>query len=374
MKKIQPEIWIERFKSVHGNKYDYSKSIFDSNLSKILIKCNHCLSEFNQTQFAHYRNKAGCPKCACIARSKHFSLGIEEFLKRAKEIHKDNFDYSYVEEYKNSSTKIRIICKNCGDDFYATPSTHIRGAGCSKCKRVKKLTHEEYVDKAIQIHGAYKFQYLSNYINMHEIIHIKCNVCNIDYQDKAMAHLQSGCLQCNGRKMTTQFFRKKLITKYGEDKFDFSDSDYKSLGTTNIKCKRCNQIIKRWCVNLLNRNVSCNNCDKASYRVSKICINWLNKLNIDNCFREKLIPSTKFHADALVGNTVYEFYGSYWHGDPRVFNHSDINTMCNKTFSDLYKETIEREQQIKSLGYEVKFIWEYDHRQNDLLFSTSHPV
>ena len=36
-------------------------------------------------------------------------LTTEEFIKRAKEVHGDKYDYSLV-DYKNMTTKIKIIC------------------------------------------------------------------------------------------------------------------------------------------------------------------------------------------------------------------------------------------------------------------------
>ena len=36
-------------------------------------------------------------------------MTIEEFIKKAKAVHGDKYDYSLV-EYKNSITKVKIIC------------------------------------------------------------------------------------------------------------------------------------------------------------------------------------------------------------------------------------------------------------------------
>ena len=59
-------------------------------------------------------------------------------------------------------------------------------------------------------------------------------------------------------------------------------------------------------------------------------------------------------------NTVYEFLGDYWHGNPSVFNSSKINKDCKKTFGELYEMTFKRLNKVKSLGYNVKYIWEKD--------------
>jgi hypothetical protein len=55
-------------------------------------------------------------------------------------------------------------------------------------------------------------------------------------------------------------------------------------------------------------------------------------------------------------DTVYEFHGSYWHGDPTVYQREEM--LLSKTAGQLYDETIERENIIKSLGYNLVVMWE----------------
>jgi len=63
-------------------------------------------------------------------------------------------------------------------------------------------------------------------------------------------------------------------------------------------------------------------------------------------------------------NTVYEYYGDYWHGNPQKFHPDDINQSVGKTFGELYKNTIEREEHIRSMGYKVIAKWENSSRKN----------
>ena len=55
----------------------------------------------------------------------------EQFIKEAKIIHNNKYDYSLV-EYKNSSTKVKIICPIHGI-FKQKPSTHLHEGGCIEC-------------------------------------------------------------------------------------------------------------------------------------------------------------------------------------------------------------------------------------------------
>ena len=61
--KIRTEIFIEKARKIHGDKYDYSKAVVYLNAeTKICIICpKH--GEFWQTQDTHLKKKRGCPQC-----------------------------------------------------------------------------------------------------------------------------------------------------------------------------------------------------------------------------------------------------------------------------------------------------------------------
>lgn len=64
----------------------------------------------------------------------------EEFIIKAKKVHRDKYDYSQVIYVKNS-LKVNIICKGHGV-FMQTPQCHIKGSGCPICARHIKYTKE----------------------------------------------------------------------------------------------------------------------------------------------------------------------------------------------------------------------------------------
>ena len=77
----------------------------------------------------------------------------DDFVKRSSIIHK-NF-YNYIDEYKNSHTKIKIQCPIHGE-FEQKPYSHLSGIGCPKCgfeksssKNRKNL--DDFINKAIII-------------------------------------------------------------------------------------------------------------------------------------------------------------------------------------------------------------------------------
>jgi len=97
--------------------------------------------------------------------------------------------------------------------------------------------------------------------------------------------------------------------------------------------------------------------------VSKIANEYLsyieNKIGLLD--REFRIPGNKrWHVDGYhrATNTVYEFLGDYWHGNPSKYNPADVNPSTGITFGDMYKDTMKRLDEIRNLGYEIIYIWE----------------
>lgn len=75
-------------------------------------------------------------------------LTTDEFIKQAKKIHGDKYDYSMT-EYIDAHTKVCIICPIHGE-FWQTPTCHTDGkTGCPKCSITHK-TKETYKQDLIQ--------------------------------------------------------------------------------------------------------------------------------------------------------------------------------------------------------------------------------
>lgn len=64
-------------------------------------------------------------------------LTKEEFIRRAREVHGDRYDYSKV-VYTNSYTPVVIICRECGLEFKQRPTNHLYNQGCPKCAEIKR--------------------------------------------------------------------------------------------------------------------------------------------------------------------------------------------------------------------------------------------
>lgn len=128
MKKTQ-EQFIEECKKVHGDKIDYTYTIYKNDASKCIFKCNVCGHIYSQSANAHIRG-AGCPKCAGRAYTK------EDILKNFEYIHRDRYTYLPF-DYINQQQKIKIKCNKCGRIFEQTIAAHLKGQGCKFCNKSK---------------------------------------------------------------------------------------------------------------------------------------------------------------------------------------------------------------------------------------------
>jgi hypothetical protein len=124
--------FITKAKELHGDKYDYSKTILNGQFVNLTIICK-IHGEFSQIPKNHLNNH-GCKECGKIKASKcgNPRLTTEEFIKRSKLIHGCVYDYSNT-EYLTSSDKVKIRCKIHGE-FEAEPRKHyVLGYGCPIC-------------------------------------------------------------------------------------------------------------------------------------------------------------------------------------------------------------------------------------------------
>ena len=120
---------ISDFKSIHGDRYDYSLVDYKHLNTKIQIICKKHNIIFEQTPRTHLIGKTHV--CAeCIRK---------EVIESFKQIHVNKYDYSLM-EYTGALNKIKIICPEHGV-FEQTPNNHKNGRGCSHC--ASELTVKE---------------------------------------------------------------------------------------------------------------------------------------------------------------------------------------------------------------------------------------
>ena len=227
-KKTTTEEFIERARKVHGDKYDYSKVEYINSRTKVCIICPEH-GEFWQEANSHLKG-CGCLKCS--KEKKNYYNDMESFIKDSYKLHGNKYDYSKV-NFKKKNDKIKIICPIHGE-FITTPHIHLLGCECPKCAGTKKLTTEEFIERARKVHGD-KYDYSKvEYVNSKTKVCIICPVHGEFWMTPNMHLYGQECPKCSysimgmNRRLTTEEFIERARKIHG-DKYDYSKVDYKGL-------------------------------------------------------------------------------------------------------------------------------------------------
>ena len=190
MKCKTTEDFIIDAKKIHGDKYDYSLVDYKNCKERIKIICS-IHGDFEQTPDGHLTGR-GCFKCSgTIKRTKN------EFIEKDRMIYGDKYDYSLV-EYINNFKKVKIICKKHGV-FEQQPNKHLLNQNCILCSGLKRKTTEEFILQTINIHGDKYDYSLVEYKNTDTKIKIICPIHGLFYQKPSSHLNGHNCSFCKKR-------------------------------------------------------------------------------------------------------------------------------------------------------------------------------
>ncbi len=159
------DIFIKKAIMKHSNKYNYINSIYINSATKLNIECNKCNYSFLQRPGDHISG-SGCPKCAGK------SINKIDIINNFNKVHNNKYDYIKL-NYKNSTTKIEIICPKHGS-FWQEPHNHTSGSGCPKCSsskgeaRIQEYLEENNIDyiKEAKLFKNYRFDFFIEEYNL----------------------------------------------------------------------------------------------------------------------------------------------------------------------------------------------------------------
>ena len=252
----------------------------------------------------------------------------EQFIKDAKKVHGDKYDYSLT-NYINNTIKIKIICTIHGE-FEQNPNSHLQGVNCSFCghhnsniTRTKSL--KKFINDSKQIHGN-KYDYsMVNYIKSGLNIKIICKEHGI-FEQTPSTHLAGyGCAKCsNCYNYNTEEFIKKAKIVHG-DKYDYSTTKYINKRTKlSIICPDHGEF-KIYPGNFLyGKQTGCQKCTESKGEkeirelLEKYKIKYTKQKRFNKCKNKNTLPFDFYLSDY---NICIEFDGihhfepvKFWHG------------------------------------------------------------
>lgn len=292
------EQFIIEAKNLHGDKYDYSNTVYVNSNTKVDILCKKH-GVFSMRPGAHIHSRQGCRRCSDEAKQ----LTTEQFVAKARKVHGDLYDYSQV-VYTHNKVPVDIMCPTHGL-FKQKPNDHLCGTQCPKCATNAPLTTEEFITNAQRVHGKRYDYSKAVYKGVKHKLAILCPKHGEFLQTPdSHVHQQNGCPRCR-------------INNFSKEAIKWLDHETAKTG---------------------------------------------KKIQHAKNGGEFLIPGTQYHVDGYCEetNTVYEFWGDFWHGNPEVYDLDQLNRVKNQTFGELYETTMRKKQTLIDAGYKVIDIWEKD--------------
>jgi hypothetical protein len=199
--------FIKRSKEIHGDDINYinikPQDIQNCN-SRILLICKKCEYEWECSVRSNINEKSGCPNCCG-----HVKLTYDTFIKRAKEIHGDTINYSFVNENDDFSTDnhITLKCNICSYVWSTTINNHINcKTGCSECNKGMSWNLSRFLSETKDIH---RDMYNYDNIKSEDIksknskVSVICRKCSTNWIVSVFNHIyhKTGCPNCRSSKL-----------------------------------------------------------------------------------------------------------------------------------------------------------------------------
>ncbi len=224
-----------------------------------------------------------------------------------------------------SKDRIQLKCKICNKIWFTTYSTFMsKKSGCSSCTHVelnKKLyvSHNKKRIKQFKEHCANNDIYYNKLpLKSSDIIEFNCLKCNRKWTNTLTSVLtnKSGCLSCNGNRVTNQTI-DNFICKYNIERLSNASG---SLAKIKFKCNNCNYIWEATSRSIFTAKNKCKNCcnktflltnEIVDYRLLEKKLNIIRRSNCNGSASKALFMCTvcKHEWQNTVGNIIYEKRG-----------------------------------------------------------------
>lgn len=169
--------------------------------------------------------------------------------------------------------------------------------------------------------------------------------------------------------------KEKFIEKHGIEEFE-KNIDAKRLGSSKevlINKFGEEKYIER--INKIKNGIR----KKGFNKYSKISLELFESIQKDineKCYfgkNERIIQFYDedgkyfcFYIDFIYGNRIIEFYGDYYHANPKLYKSDKIIGSKYKYYKaeEVWKRDFDRIELIKNRGFEILIVWENDYKKN----------
>jgi hypothetical protein len=363
--------WLAKAKKIHGDLYDYSLVVYVSPDVPVIINCP-IHGQFHKSPNGHTNKKAGCPKCGYLIRAVNnrekygvdnpAQLAIIQQKKKQTVLARYGVEYASQNENIQNKTKQTNLAKyghqNIAHGTKKEKVTHTNLEKYGGHPRKNKDVQEKQKRTNLERYG-YENAAQSNIIQ-NKIKQTNLERYGVEYASQNNI-IKEKIKQTNLERYGTQSYSQQhlvdilpLLEDYG---WLFEQYITQNKTATQIANELGNVYYGTIISYLMYYEIEIQQYYWSSYK----CRLWIAQQD-GAIIEEWKIPNTRFRADGYceATNTIYEFHGDYWHGNPSIYQPDEINEVVGKSMGELYLKTLDRESLIKSLGYNLVVVWEHD--------------
>ena len=347
---------------------------------KVWWVCKACGYKWEAIVYSRTSTKpTGCAACAgqTVMEKNNLAVLYPHLLEEWD--FEKNKDVSPTEVTRGSGKQVWWKCKKCDCCWKIAvyTRTKIKPSGCPACSG--RVCTDKNNLKVCFPSIAREWDYTKNeevpdmvVCGSHKKVWWKCSKCLFSWSTKVATRtrLKANCPACVNQAVSCKnnmaVNYPALAKEWLKERNILLPSEVVVGADLKVwwKCSACGHVWKTF-VYKRTQGSSCPVCARGS-SVSKISQEWLDRLNIKT--REYYIKDLGFTVDGFDPgtNTVYEFLGDFWHGNPDTQVFEDVNPVNKKSFGDLYKKTMNRLRLLEKSGYKVIHIWENDFNNKEL--------
>lgn len=297
----------------------------------------------------------------------HFKAARSAFYKA----HSKRFNF--LTDYENCYTPTILQCRQCQVSLGYTPKNW--SGRCYICTDYGHWNEERYIK-----YLSY-WEYGTRYVSGFKSLSVRCKhicQCGLNWMARPTdVKFGRTCGVCAGNQPMSRNSYRQRIKEVHDGWIGLQASTPIAFSSKDFIPHRCLYCKFRWNDRPLRilAGYGCPECSDSKNGVSGLSVQWMKSIMQAQGIhiqhggngRERrllLADGKNYKVDGYCEktNTVYEFHGGYWHGDPREFNQEDTHpSMPGMTFGDAYRRTLAKEKLIRKSGYALVVIWERDY-------------
>lgn len=248
-----------------GNEYVFLGTYINT-MTKIKVKHNKC-GKVYKVKPNDFLQGHRCPYCSDNFHPKKTDA---QFKQEVYDLVGN--EYTFLDPYVDSRTKIKVKHNKCGKVYKVTPSSFLNnGSRCPYCAGLAKKTDSQFKQEVRNLVGN-EYVFLDSYVNTMTKIKVKHNKCGNIYEVAPNNFLGGHrCPYCYDVRKTNTQFQQEVYNLVGNE-YVFLNSYVNNRTKLRVKHNKCGNIYEIQPNNFLNgsRCPYCNSRPKGEVFINKI--------------------------------------------------------------------------------------------------------